>query len=98
MTTMCCAPDGCVVEAVWSGRCKEHYWRMVAGQEPSIPSRAGMFEQGLGAEPENWYCRSCGLRLDKTPSTKDYFEARNHASDCALWMGLSSEPAERGAA
>jgi YD repeat-containing protein len=31
----CLAPDvACSAEPKWSGRCGEHYWRMVAGQEP----------------------------------------------------------------
>jgi hypothetical protein len=83
----CLAPDvECKAEPKWSGRCGEHYWRMVAGQEPGHPPPR--LPNDLAADPGMWTCK-CGRRQKDCPCFNAGAEA-GHA------VGVKVGSEERG--
>jgi hypothetical protein len=83
----CLAPDvECKAEPKWSGRCGEHYWRMVAGQEPGHPPPR--LPNDLAADPGMWTCK-CGRRQKDCPCFSAGAEA-GHA------VGVKVGSEERG--
>jgi hypothetical protein len=91
----CQAPDVfCDQIPKWSGRCGEHYWRMVAGQEPgqvrpTATTEPTCCEERNAGAP--WHSENCPIRADEyvEPLDAGYVSALTAVRDNTCFVKVS---------